>query len=613
MPSLVGMVSTAAPAQRRRTLTTMLGALSYQPHHRSDTYSCERLGVELAWTFDVAQDDPLHGCNEDAGSVVILSGEIDGADHASAFAQHGLSFIENLNGWFAGVVIDLRQGKTYLFNDRYGMKRLFIHERPDGIYFSCEAKALLAAFPETRSFDPDGLAEYFTAGCTLGACSLFKGISVLPGASLLTLSNGQIQSKLSYFDRAIWENQSQLEPRQLEEEAQHLIPKIVRKHGTVRRPVGLSLTGGLDSRIVAACLQMSPGQYPCYTFGSKYRDTFDVTVARAIAHACGQTHATLVLGDEFLKDFPVYLAQAVACSDGYIGMSGAAEFYLNGCSRTISPIRLTGNYGSELLRGTRTFKADLPHMQFVATDFRQAVHRARKRFVETSPTHPVSFTLFHQAPNQGYGRLSVERAQVLVRTPFMDNELARLVYRAPRGYRAGAEISAQLIARNRPDLLEITTDQGELGGGTKLRQYARKAHRAILFKGEYWASHGMPDAAAVISQQFPILSPERYLLGRHKFQHFRRWICNELSNDVKNILFDPAVDFQGYLDPRALHSMVDAHLTGRRNYLAEIDMALTVALSVRTLFSAIQQPSSGVFERLWSSRPGSTSVNAMVH
>lgn len=82
----------------------------------------------------------------------------------------------------------------------------------------------------------------------------------------------------------------------------------------------VSLTGGLDSRIVMACLPPD-NQIHCYTFGSMYRDTYDVKIARRVAEHCGNIHHTLVLGNDFLRDFSRILNKAVYISDGYIGFS----------------------------------------------------------------------------------------------------------------------------------------------------------------------------------------------------------------------------------------------------------------------------------------------------
>ena len=105
----------------------------------------------------------------------------------------------------------------------------------------------------------------------------------------------------------------------------------------------------------------------------------------------------------------------------------------------------------------------------------------------------MTFALFRQAPTQGYGRLTIERSQVTPRTPFMANELTRLVYQAPSNILKGELLSLRVISCHRPELLVIPTDRGVAHDGKPIRNKVRQGQRMMLIKGEYWASHGMPD------------------------------------------------------------------------------------------------------------------------
>ena len=92
------------------------------------------------------------------------------------YEELGLRALEKLNGLFSGLLVDLRQQQTVLFNDRYGLKRIYVHEDNGRLFFSSEAKSLLAVLPALRELDPRGLAEWFSCGCALGNRTLFRGI-----------------------------------------------------------------------------------------------------------------------------------------------------------------------------------------------------------------------------------------------------------------------------------------------------------------------------------------------------------------------------------------------------------------------------------------------------
>lgn len=600
MPGLVGIISKQQPENCERIVRTMLASMQYEEFYKSGLYSNADMSAYVGWTSHPNSFcDCLPVTNQPKDIILFFSGEVfydqhqrtageieGGANNAKRlirlYEKDGEKFFEKLNGWFCGLLLDIRRGKAFLFNDRYGMHRVFVHEGKEGLYFASKAKALLTVLPETRYFDSMGLAEFFTCGCTLGIRSLYRGIKVLPSASLWTVAKGAVNKKSIYFDRADWECQERLNASRFAQNVIEIFPAVVRKYGKDRRHVGISLTGGFDSRMLMACLEMSPGEFPCYTFGSMYRDTFDVSVARQVAKKCEQNHTVLVLGQNFLRDFPRYMEQAVSRSDGYIGLSGAAELYVNSLARDIAPVRLTGNYGSELLRGVCAFKSIMPKAGFLTPDFQMYLRDAQQKFAELKATNPISFTLFHQAPCQGYGRLAIEESQVIMRTPFMDNGLAMLIYQRPYRYAAGTDLSVYIIMQHRPDLLKIPTDRGELGSGSSLMKKIRFGYHEVLFKGEYWASHGMPHWVSNLNSLVPWLFPIDGLIGRHKFQHFRTWVQKELSNFVWTVLdTDNRTKLDKYIDFKRVKEMLAEQQDGKRNFMDEIDKLMTIVLANR--------------------------------
>jgi asparagine synthase (glutamine-hydrolysing) len=315
-----------------------------------------------------------------------------------------------------------------------------------------------------------------------------------------------------------------------------------------------------------------------------YRPTYDVSVASQVTDSLGFQHTVLTLGDEFLREGPRYIERAVYCSDGYLGLSGAAELYLNSLAREIAPIRLTGNFGSELLRGARAFKAGIPQGDLLSDECAGLVREAEGQFARLSEVPSLSFTLFHQVPHQGYGRRNIEASQVSLRTPFLDNELAALLYFAPRegAYRLGYDLSVALIGQEASQLLRIPTDRGQLGPDGSCRGALLHLARELTFKGEYWVGHGMPRWVARATRLMPATFIEGTLLGRHKFQHFRRWFKTELADYVRSHmnLHDALSPF---IRSREWSLALRNQLEGRTNLLNEIDHILTLNIAAHLL------------------------------
>lgn len=579
--------------------------MRYEHDYAADVVSCPELGACAGWV-GWPLFAPASRAHEDTVQTVVMvageplsesvgedAGEGDGhAAGAGAAAvgrwlrRHGVDGLVHVHGIFSGFFMDRERGESILFTDRYGLERLFLHRHGPRLFFASEAKAILAVAPSARTIDATGLAEWVSCGCTLGSRSLFREVELLAGGTALVLPPAREPRRTRYFDRATLEQLPILRPGDFLESFEHALHTAVNEALTRGPAAAISLTGGLDSRLVLGCADAAPRTQPCYTFGSMFRTTGDVAVARAIAAACDQPHRELKLDHGFLENAQAHLRQAVYISDGYLGLSGSTELYLNRQARAIAPVRVTGNWGGELMRGVRAFKFRLPKGDFLRPSFRAAVDEAQRTFSATAPAHPLSFTLFQQAPNQGYGRYAVERSQVLMRSPFLSEDVVRSLYQAPLSTRTSTDMVVRLLAA-RPQLIAIPTDIGRLGRGPRAVQALRHAWRRAIVKAEYLTSHGAPDWMAALTARLPPL--ERAFLGRDKFQHFRLWTRQQLSSHVRDVLVrDGRAALEAWFDTPRIAAMVEAHVAGRANYTEEIDRLITIAIMHQTLISAAQ-------------------------
>jgi hypothetical protein len=76
---------------------------------------------------------------------------------------------------------------------------------------------------------------------------------------------------------------------------------------------------------------------------------------------------------------------------------------------------------------------------------------------------------------------------------------------------------------------------------------------------------------------------EAHILGRHKFQHFRRWFAGELAPYLRDVIADRSIDMSQWLDMAAVRRMAEAHICGTANHTDEIDKMLTLRATLRTL------------------------------
>jgi asparagine synthase (glutamine-hydrolysing) len=330
--------------------------------------------------------------------------------------------------------------------------------------------------------------------------------------------------------------------------------------------------------MIMAWQKQGAGSLPCYTFAGMLRDCQDVIVARQVAAMCGQSHQQIPLGEEFLTRFPDYAERAVYLTDGCCDVSRAPDVYWNTRARQIAPVRMTGNYGGELLRGIRTFKPAEPLPGLFAADLDSYFSQTAQIYSEQIRGNPISFAMFKQAPWNHRGMLALEQTQVSLRSPFWDNEFVRTVFRAPSSALVTSEASIRLIADGNRDLLRVPTDRGLLGEQGRVSRAASQVFFEFLFKAEYAYDMGMPQWLARADHVFRVFHFERLFLGRHKISHFRSWYGDPLAPYVREILLDPRSLGRPYVQRKRLEEVVEGHLAGRRNYTTEIHKLLTLEL-----------------------------------
>ncbi len=604
MPGIVGLVTSMPRDRAEAQLLRMLERLRHEPFYATGTWIDEALGVYVGWTVrkgSFADGMPLR--NERGDVVLVFSGEefpepgtarrlterghaLDptGPSYLAHLSEEDPSFPAGLNGRFHGLLTDRTRGTATLFNDRYGMHRVYYHASPDAVYFAAEAKAILAVRPELRRLDPQALGEFVACGCVLENRTLFEGIHVLPGASSWTFRRGTVEAKRSYFEPREWEEQPLLDEGPYYRQLRETFARNLPRYFDGPEPVGVSLTGGLDTRMIMAWRRPPPGSQPCYTFGGTFRDCRDVVVARRVARACRQPHEVISVGHEFLSRFPYYAERAVYLTDGCVDVSRSPDLYINEKAREIAPVRMTGNYGGEVLRRVRAFKAVEPLPRLFGPDLMRDVRRAGETYDSLLRGHPLSFAVFKQAPWHHYGLLALEETQVALRSPYLDNDLVRTVFRAPASVLTNNDVCLRLIAEGDPVLRQIRTDRGI--GATGVSAAASRALLEFLFKAEYAYDYGMPQWVARIDHVLSDLHLERLFLGRHKFHHFRIWYRDVLPRYVRDMLLDPRTLSRPYIERKGLEAVVDGHLKGGRNYTTEIHTVLTLELLHRLLLES---------------------------
>jgi asparagine synthase (glutamine-hydrolysing) len=603
MPGIVGIITKKPRQEAAHELARMVASMRHESFYSAGTWIDERLGVYVGWV----QREGEGRCaqpqvNESGDKVLVFAGDEfpdpgtaerlrrgghevtkgRGA-HVIHTAEEDANFPERLNGLFQGLLVDRTTRTAMLFNDRHAARRVYYHEAKDAFYFAAEAKALLAVKPELRTLDERSLGEWVSCGCVLDDRTLFKGIRILPCAARWVFKGGALREKSKYFAPQQWEEQEPLSPDAFYRELRDVFASNVGRYFEDCGQVGFSLTGGLDTRLIIAWLKPEPETLPCYTFGGPYRETRDVRIARRIAAMCGQKHQVIRVGEDFLSRFAHYAERTVYLTDGATNVLHAPDLYVNEVARQIAPVRLTGNYGDEVLRHRVAFRPSMPLNGVFRQDFARQIAAAGETYAEAMKGDALTDAVNRQVAWFFQGLAALESSQVEMRTPFIDNELIRTLYRSPR-HSGGGDLRVQMLRDRAPALGKVRTDLGFAGRGGPMAEAASRFWNRATMRAEYACEHGDPRYVPMVDRAVLGRTLEKTFVGIHKFTHFSLWYRNELAAYVREMLLDRRTLARPYLEARELEEIVDRHVEGIGNYTPVIHKVITLEHIHRLFF-----------------------------
>ena len=327
------------------------------------------LGVRRLSIIDVlGGHQPI--TNEDGSVVVVFNGEIyNHRDLRSRLENEGHRFttrsdtevlvhlyeeysdaaVHLLQGMFAFALWDAKRRRLLLARDRLGIKPLYYTEVKGLFLFASEVKALLEHPDVNASPDLEALDLYLSFRYVPGPNTLFRGIKKLPPGHLLTVEDGRVAVK-RYWELVLGDYQPGVNLDVAVEEFGRLFHETVQRHLISDVPIGMLLSGGLDSSAVAATMAAEQGR-PIVTFtvGFDLPGTHnELAEARVVAQHLGTDHHELVL----TPDAAELLPGLVRSLDEPVADPAVLPTYLI-CkfARQTVPVVLTGEGGDELLGG----------------------------------------------------------------------------------------------------------------------------------------------------------------------------------------------------------------------------------------------------------------------
>ena len=271
----------------------------------------------------------------------------------AAYREWGVDCLSRFNGMFAFALYDARKQSVFLARDRVGEKPLFYHQTEDTLRFASELKAMLADATLPRRIDPDALDCYLAMGYVPGERCILQGFYKLSPAHALqfNLQSGQTKVwrywQLPELNSAV--AQEQVDEAALLDELENLLEDAVRRQMVADVPVGVLLSGGVDSSLVTAMAVRASSRVRTFTIRFSGHGKLDETEhARLIARHFATEHVELE-AQPTAADLLPHLASQF--DEPMVDSSMIPTFLVSQMVRQHCTVALGGDGGDELFGG----------------------------------------------------------------------------------------------------------------------------------------------------------------------------------------------------------------------------------------------------------------------
>jgi asparagine synthase (glutamine-hydrolysing) len=210
-----------------------------------------------------------------------------------AFHKWGEKAIDKFIGMFAFAIYDQEKKKLWLFRDRVGVKPLFYYHDGEAFVFASELKPIIRYFQghDTLAISKTALHDFFQFGYISSGNSIFNHCHKLPPGHYLIFENNKIElhqywSITPFFEKPKFEKSEE----ELTDELEALLINSFKYRMVSDVPVGIFLSGGIDSSLVAAILQKHYGNINTFTIGFEEAKYNEAEYAKKVAEHLGTTH-----------------------------------------------------------------------------------------------------------------------------------------------------------------------------------------------------------------------------------------------------------------------------------------------------------------------------------
>ncbi len=332
--------------------------------------------------------DVAHGhqpmFNQDESVVIIYNGEVyNHADYREELEAKGYKFqthcdtetilhlyeeygarcVEKLRGMFAFAVWDKRKKELFIARDRFGVKPLYyVHDREGNLFFASEIKSLLKAEAVRPELNYNALPDQLANHGTSRDETLFKNVKRLLPGHTLSWSDGKIKIEC-FWDVSFEPKHAGKSDAQFVEEWRELFRKSVELRLMADVPLGMFLSGGIDSSAICAMMaQMVDEPIKTFSVGFKEREANEFEFARIVSRAFKTEHHEITITpEEFFAELP----NLIYHEDEPLGFDSSVPLYfVSKLAEQHVKVVLTGEGSDEILGGYGRYQKTLALLKY---------------------------------------------------------------------------------------------------------------------------------------------------------------------------------------------------------------------------------------------------------
>ncbi|MBI1765632.1 MAG: asparagine synthase (glutamine-hydrolyzing) [Acidobacteria bacterium] len=344
--------------QRRLSIVDLGGG--HQPLSNQGCAGGEDGTVWIAFNGEIYNHAELRAQLESQGHVYRTSSDTETIVHL--YEEFGLAGVEQLRGMFAYAIWDAPQRRLVLTRDRVGIKPLYYLLTEDGtLHFASEIKALLAGRALKPELNYNALSDQFANRYTSGEETLFKGVKrLLPGHTLVW-QDGQVELS-HYWSLSFSKPAQRLSEADYIEQFRALFRDCVASHLMADVPLGMFLSGGIDSSAIAAVMSgLVKDRIKTFSVAFAEREANELDFARTVAQAYNTDHHEIVVSPtEFFAALPTLIYQE---DEPLAHPSSVPLYFVSRLAREHVKVVLTGEGADELLAGYNKYRVTRYNLQ----------------------------------------------------------------------------------------------------------------------------------------------------------------------------------------------------------------------------------------------------------